>query len=120
MKKIISCAFLALGFLGLQAQDLPDIVPLSPNAASIAKYGEVPVGYFTGVPNIGIPIYTVSSGELSLPLSLSYHAGGHKVETTASWTGLGWSLGSIPSISRTVRGIPDEIGFFTKYQGTYT
>lgn len=120
MRKLITSAFALLGCFVLYAQDLPDIVPLSPNAASIAKYGEVPVGHFTGVPNIGIPIYTVSSGELSLPLSLSYHAGGHKVETVASWVGLGWNLGSIPTLSRIVRGLPDEVGFYTKYQGTYT
>jgi YD repeat-containing protein len=102
------------------AQGLPKIVPLSPNAASIAKYGEIPVGHFTGVPNIGIPLYTVNSGDLSLPLSLSYHAGGNKVESIASWVGLGWSLGSIPSISRSVRGLPDENGFYTKYNGQYS
>ena len=102
----------------LTAQELPKIVPLSPNMASIAKYGEVPVGHFTGTPNINIPLYNVSSGELSLPLSISYHAGGHKVETIASWIGLGWSLNSIPSISRSVRGIPDENGgYFSLYSG---
>jgi hypothetical protein len=98
------------------SQDLPEIVPLSPNAASIVKYGEIPVGHFTGVPNIEIPIYTVSSGELNLPLHLSYHAGGNKVESTASWVGLGWSLGSIPSISRNIMGIADENGgYFSKF-----
>lgn len=98
------------------SQDFPCILPLSPNAASIIKYGEIPVGYFTGVPSIGIPLYTIESRELSLPLSLSYHAGGNKVESIASWVGLGWTIGTIPSISRSVRGIPDENnGYFYKY-----
>lgn len=100
------------------SQELPNVIPLSPNAASIVKYGEIPVGHFTGVPSIEVPLYTIQSGELSLPLFLSYHAGGNKVESVASWVGLGWSLNSIPSISRTVRGIPDEKnGYFYKYQG---
>lgn len=101
------------------SQELPRIVPLSPNAASIAKYGEIPISHFTGVPNISIPIYNITSGELNLPLSLSYHAGGNKVESIASWVGLGWSLGSIPSISRSVRGIPDDAGggYFHDYSG---
>ncbi|GAA3594124.1 hypothetical protein GCM10022396_09140 [Flavivirga amylovorans] len=94
----------------MQTQELPDLSPLSPNAASIAKYGEMPSGTFTGVPNIGIPLYTIESSELKLPLSLSYHAGGNKVTSIASWVGLGWSLNSIPSISRTVKGIADEYG----------
>ena len=38
------------------------------------------------------------------------------MESVASWVGLGWSVGSIPSISRSVRGIPDESGgYFDKY-----
>ncbi len=118
MKVLFKITLLFFVATALSAQDLPKIVPLSPNAASIVKYGEIPVGYFTGTPNIEIPIYSIQSGELSLPLSLSYHAGGNKVESVASWVGLGWSLNSIPSISRSVRGIPDEDGgYFSLYGG---
>lgn len=118
MKVLFKIAFLFFGIISLSAQDLPKIVPLSPNAASIVKYGEIPVGNFTGTPSIEIPIYSIQSGELSLPLALSYHAGGNKVESIASWVGLGWSLNSIPSISRSVRGIPDESGgYFNTYGG---
>ena len=87
---------------------LKQIVPLSSNAAAMAKYGEIPVGHFTGVPNINIPLYTIKSGTLELPLTLNYHARGNKVETIAYWEGLDWNLGSIPSNSRSVRGLPDE------------
>ncbi len=119
MKKIfllISTLFIAFNAI---SQELPNIIPLSPNAAAIAKYGEIPVSHFTGVPNINIPIYTIKSGELTLPLSLSYHAGGNKVEAIASWVGLGWSLNTVPSISRSVRGIPDDAqgGYFSKIAG---
>lgn len=100
-------------------KDNINIIPLSPNAAEMTRYGEIPVSNFTGIPNIGIPIYTITSGELSLPISLSYHAGGNKVESIASWVGLSWSLGSLPSISRAVNGMPDDgaNGFFSKFQG---
>ncbi|NER14551.1 hypothetical protein GWK08_13940 [Leptobacterium flavescens] len=113
---------LFIGFLYPNAYsqtELPNIVPLSPNAASIAKYGEIPISYFTGLPNINIPVFDIVSTELSLPLSLNYHSGGNKVEAIASWVGLGWSLNNIPSISRNVRGIPDEGtgGYFSKFQG---
>ncbi|MFN0290107.1 hypothetical protein [Pedobacter helvus] len=88
--------------------DIVNIVPLSPNAASITKFGEIPVSNFTGIPNIGIPLYTIKSGKLELPMTLNYHAGGVKVESIASWVGLSWSLGGMPSISRSVRGAPDD------------
>lgn len=99
----------------LAQTDLKKIIPLSPNAASISKYGEIPVSHFTGVPNISIPVYHVKSKDLEFPLQLSYHAGGNKVEETPSWVGMGWSLSGAPMISRSVRGIPDESigGFFS-------
>jgi YD repeat-containing protein len=97
--------------------DLRTITPLSPNAAEMAKYGEVPVDNFTGVPSIGIPLYNIVSGDLKLPLGLSYHAGGNKVEAIAGWVGLSWTLTSLPSITRSVNGIPDENAFFDRYRG---
>lgn len=118
--RVLLMFFLNCLFFKVIAQtDLQKVIPLSPNAASIAKYGETPVGYFTGVPNIGIPVYTIQSKELSLPLSLSYHAGGNKVEEIASWVGLGWSLGNIPIISRKINGLPDEGdgGYISNYKG---
>ncbi|PYF74200.1 hypothetical protein [Pedobacter nutrimenti] len=112
--------FYLFQFESVYAQnEIKRIVPLSPNAASFTKYGEMPVSYFTGIPNITIPLYTAKSGELELPLSLSYHAGGHKVESIASWVGLGWSLGGIPMITRSVNGLEDEGlgGIFSLYNG---
>jgi len=82
--------------------------PVSPNSASLGKYGEVPVGLYTGVPNISIPFYEVNSGNLKLPLSISYHAGGVKVEEISSWVGLGWSLNAGGVVGRQLRGLPDE------------
>jgi hypothetical protein len=89
---------------------IKDVVMPSPNAASLGKYGDIPVSYYSGVPSIGIPIYTVQQGSISLPISLSYHAGGVKVGEPASWVGLGWSLSAGGMISRTVQGKADERG----------
>ncbi|MDF2191498.1 hypothetical protein [Paraflavitalea sp. CAU 1676] len=88
----------------------PKVTIASPTAASLGKYTDFPVSYHTGVPQISIPIYTVKEGPLSLPISLSYHAGGIKVMEPASWVGTGWSLQAGGMISRVVRGAPDEAG----------
>jgi hypothetical protein len=82
----------------------------SPNAASLGKYGDIPVSYHTGLPQISIPLYTVESGSLKLPISLSYHASGLKVQEQASWVGSGWALNAGGVITRTVIGAADDRG----------
>ncbi|MGH2564407.1 MAG: hypothetical protein ACRDE5_07840, partial [Ginsengibacter sp.] len=94
----------------------------SPNAASLGKYGDIPVSYHTGLPNIDIPVYTVESGSLKLPISLSYHASGLKVQEQASWVGAGWSLNAGGMITRSVVGGPDDRGYSSNLtmDGHYT
>jgi YD repeat-containing protein len=87
-----------------------NIIPPSPEAASLAKYADIPVNLYSGTPDISIPLYTVKDRELSLPLSVSYHAAGNKVETTATRIGLGWTLNAGGVITRTIRGRADEYG----------
>jgi YD repeat-containing protein len=119
LKKIgLTLAYFLLFSAPLSAQQsIGQMVPMSPNAAAITKYGETPVSHFTGVPNIAIPIYEIETSNFKLPISLSYHAGGNTVGNIPSWTGMGWSLGTIPIITRSVKGLPDEEGFFYKFAG---
>ena len=63
----------------------------------------------TGVPSIGIPIYEIQVNEFTIPISLSYHASGNKVDDIASVAGLGWALNAGGCISRSARGLPDEV-----------
>lgn len=83
----------------------------SPNAASLGKYGDYPVSYNTGLPQISIPFYTVKEGPLSLPISISYHAAGLKVMEAASSVGAGWALNAGGVITRSVVGGPDDRGY---------
>ena len=93
-----------------QGVNQPDvnIIPPPPTEAALGKYGVIPVSKYTGVPNISIPLYELKQGSLSVPLSLSYHASGVKVEELASYVGLGWSLNAGGIITRSVVGKPDE------------
>lgn len=86
----------------------PQITPVSPEAADIAKYASYPVDYSTGVPQITIPLYEIVSRDIILPITLSYHASGLKPKEESGWVGSGWTLNVVPSIVRTVNGIPDE------------
>ncbi len=85
-----------------------NVVPPSPEVAALAKFIEMPVGYSTGTAQVSVPLYTVKSGGIELPVSLNYNASGIKVEEVATWVGLGWNLSAGGSVSRMVRGQPDD------------
>jgi hypothetical protein len=96
----------------------------SPNAASLGLYGEVPVSFFTGIPEISIPLYTISQKDFSVPITLSYHAGGVRPDQHPGWVGTNWTLFAGGCISRTVKGrTRDELdygnapkaGFYWRY-----
>lgn len=86
----------------------PVVTPPSPTAQAFMRYGEIPVDYSTGVPNISIPLYTLRNKSMTVPISLSYHASGIKVNDVASEVGLGWVLNAGGIVARTVNGQPDE------------
>lgn len=101
--------FLLIGQLNSIAQvELQKIAPLSPNSASLLRYTETNIGHHTGTAGISYPLYSINSGSLNLDLTLSYNSSGNKVEDIASWVGLGWNLGTIPAITRSVRSLTDE------------
>lgn len=110
LKRAVIVFLHVLIYNGLSAQTagMPKIIPPSPQAAAFARYGEIPVDYSTGVPEIEIPFFTVSSGALSLPISVSYHASGIKVKDVSSCVGLGWVLNANGIISRAIFGEPDD------------
>jgi hypothetical protein len=105
------CQMTLWGQTGFKEPSMP-----SPNAAAFGKYMDIPVSLHTGVPNISIPLHSVSVGTLSLPVSLSYHSSGIRVDEVASNVGLGWVLNAGGVITRTVQGKRDENnGYYTNH-----
>lgn len=84
------------------------ITPASPKAQTFLRYGEIPIGYQTGVPNISIPLYTIKSGDIKIPITLSYHIRNVRPGYDVNEIGLGWTLNIGGQISRTICGAPDE------------
>ncbi len=91
--------------------DFPRITPVSPEAASLAKYINYPVNYGTGLVRIEIPLYEIQDGDLKLPITLSYHSSGIKVNEPNGWVGLGWTLNAEPFISSNINGVADDRGY---------
>jgi len=69
----------------------------------------VHVNQVTGTANVSIPLYTVNAAHVSLPISLEYSATGIRVNDVEGTAGVGWNLNAGGSITREVRGLPDDI-----------
>ena len=109
----VCCAvsFLFLGATSVQAQetsDLTDVHFYPPSAVSMMKYIDYPVSHRTGIPEISIPLYTVRSGSLELPVNLSFHLDDFtRVNQLAGAAGAGWSLSCDMQVSRIINGVDD-------------
>ena len=77
--------------------------PKAPTVAGLIQHIDCPVSYYTGTPEINIPLCKIPLRGMELPISLNYHASGIKVSQEASWVGLGWTLNCAGVVSRTVR-----------------
>lgn len=92
-----------------------------PEIANLGLYGQVPVSYYTGVPDISVPLHEIKVGKFSMPITASYHVRSVKPNQTPGPLGLGWNLIAGGYITRNVRGYCDEyldkegtpIGFFS-------
>lgn len=71
---------------------LPNMIPPSPSAYALGKFGNLEVGEFMGTPNINIPLLQFKGKGLSTDLSLSYTSSGIKVDEKDGQFGLGWTL----------------------------
>lgn len=95
------------------------VVPPSPEAAELGKYGNLPVSLFTGTPKLTIPLHELRGNRLDLSVNLSYNASGFKPEDIATWVGLGWSLNAGGAITRSVMGSPDVSWNYFKSNNSY-
>jgi len=89
--------------------EIPNVVPPTPTAYELGKYGQIPIGFLTGTPNISIPLFDYKTKNLSLPISLSYNSNGIKVDQMETNVGLGWSLNIGGVITRIVRDEADAL-----------
>lgn len=106
----------------LHAQTTTDLFPKlketigpSPQSAAFTRYGEYPVNYNTGLVDMKVPLYTITSGHLSLPIDISFHASGRMANETNGVLGMRWILNAGGVITRTVRGYADEWNDLTPY-----
>ena len=107
MKNLLVLLFFA-NTLSTSAQQMPPSDIPTPTTASLGRYGDIPVSYYTGRANISIPIHTLSTGGVELPITLDYDGSGVQVNTLPSWTGHNWTLNAGGVITRKKNGEYDE------------
>nr|WP_315247384.1 hypothetical protein [uncultured Flavobacterium sp.] len=59
----------------LFSQEIPKFAPPSPTPYELGKYDEVPIGMFTGSPNLSIPLIEYKTDGLTIPITLAYNYG---------------------------------------------
>lgn len=81
---------------------------MSPEVATYTRYGNYSVNYYTGTPNISIPIHEIKEREFESQIYLQYDASGLLPNRDATSVGQNWTLICGGMITRQVRGIPDD------------
>jgi hypothetical protein len=88
-------------------------IPTSPQAEAIKKHGEFGVNYFTGIPDISMPLFEIDHHGYKLPVKLSYYPQPFKPGYNYDVFGMGWSLSLNSCVSRSIKFAPDEEKNFT-------
>lgn len=112
LRQLLSSYVPALIYCNSLYSQNKDIIPPSPQTAAFVKYINYNVSPYNGLPEISIPLYNIELKDISIPISLSYHASGIRYGQANGEVGVGWSLNPGYRVSRTVYGRPDEL--FTK------
>ena len=103
---VLSAAFVVAITTFCTAQTLP-----SPSSQGIIGSQNSNGGLFSGSTTIQVPLFAaVANNGASVPVSLSYSTSGIKVAQVSTPVGLGWNLNAGGTITRVIRGIPDEYG----------
>jgi len=81
----------------------------SPNTASLGTYGAIDISPYTGLGSIGVNVFSVKEGDITVNCRLNYFSGGVKPSTHPGWVGQNWSLNVGGVVSRKINGGVDEV-----------
>jgi hypothetical protein len=100
--------FALTGIVHAQNANLVKLTPALPSQSGMSKFGDIPVDLHTGIAAVNVPLTSINVSGFTIPIGLSYHAGGIKTEEVASNVGLGWGLSAGGQINKLVVKYPDQ------------
>lgn len=77
--------------------------------AAVAQRLPINVNKATGTAIVTIPVVNIVNGGVSVPVSVVYGSNGNRLRDGEGTAGLGWNLSAGGQVSRTVRGLPDDV-----------
>ena len=59
--------------ISLKGENPPvvQIIPVSPTAASLGTFGNIPIGYYTGTAEISVPLYEIELDGKKFPINIT-------------------------------------------------
>ncbi|HVI44864.1 MAG TPA: RHS repeat domain-containing protein [Chitinophaga sp.] len=102
--------FTLIAAYGQYQNKVPAVTPVSPNSATLFRVLERPIGTYTGTVPVSFPLFTFTSGTLSMQFSLNYNnTGGVRIEEEAGNLGLGFTIPNANNrITRIIKGLADD------------
>lgn len=115
-KTLVIFAFLQLSFYAkayepFKEATAPQCNIASPNATAIARYGDLPMDYYTGRAKVTVPIYHTSQRGVILDVNLTYDTQGIIATSLPGWTGHNWTLNAGGVITRVKNLAVDEFQY---------
>lgn len=91
-----------------QTNSIQEIPVNTPSVNTFMRQNTHPVNYNVGSVDISIPLYTISSNGVEMPIFLSYNSKGLRPNEFTTVLGQGWTLDAAPSLIRHVNGLADK------------
>lgn len=114
----ISCAY-GQGFNITPTLDLDNFKRgISPQVALMNRYGDYPVDLSNGLVDISIPLYTIQTPGITMPLQLKFHASGLRADEREGLLGIRWALAGGGFVSRIIKSYADDFYSFNNQAGS--
>lgn len=106
--KLFLLFILVASYLKGNGQNQYELNIKSPEVRTLEKYGYSDFNLYDGIVNEKIPLMSISEGEVNVPLILNYRSEGFMPNKESGIVGLDWTLMAGGSVSRIIKGNPDD------------